>query len=89
MKTRQLSSSPWATSMLARLVEVAHIGFVTMYFKTEDGGFGVAEPGSDGWTFRLIEDRAERAQLDDLFSSLRRGVREGWFSLPAAPGGAS
>lgn len=72
-----------------RLVEVAHVGFVTMYFKTEDGGFGVAERASDGWTFRLIEERTARTQLDDLFSSLRRGVREGWFTLPAAPGGAS
>lgn len=72
-----------------QLVEVAHIGFTKLYFRTEEGDFGVAEQTAAGWTYRRLEDQAQRMQLDDLFGSLRKGVREGWFPLPDAPGGAS
>jgi hypothetical protein len=72
-----------------QLVEVAHLGFVALYFKTGTGQFGVAEREGEAWRWRVLDDRAARTELDDLFGSLRKGVREGWFPLPAAPGGAS
>ncbi len=64
------------------LVEVAHVGLVSVYFVTADGRVGMAR-GTDGtWTWEVLTDRAAQAQVLELFDQLRKNVREGWFDLP-------
>jgi septal ring factor EnvC (AmiA/AmiB activator) len=69
------------------LVEVAHLGLVAVYYRTPDDEFGQAVRTNGGWSWKPVTDRDGRRQLDDLFLSLRRGVKEGWFELPGNPGG--
>lgn len=65
-----------------QLVEVAHVGLVALYFRTEDDRLGRAVRAGEAWTFEAAEDAAEQARIADLMDSLRKGVRQGWFDLP-------
>ena len=64
------------------LAEVARLGMIAMYWRTEDGRLGWF--GSDGRTLPA-STRAERAQIDALFTALDRRIRSGWFELPGLP----
>lgn len=69
------------------LVQVARLGMVALYFRTEDGRVGRAARGADGaWTWVTLEGAEEQAQLADLFDALDKGIRVGWFELPYAIG---
>lgn len=77
-----LQRQPIALEDGERLVEVAHVGLVAAYFRTEDGELGVAKRDGPTWTWTVLDDTGERALLTSLFDDLRKGVREGWFELP-------
>ncbi|MEZ4323021.1 MAG: DUF3450 family protein [Myxococcota bacterium] len=62
-----------------RLADVARLGMVAMYWRTDDGSVGWAE--RDG-TFTAATTRTERAELDALFTALEQRIRTGWFALP-------
>ena len=64
------------------LAEVAHIGLYSLYFRTLDGRYGMARLEGSTWRFVELEGRDVQVQLTDLFDSLRKNVREGWFGLP-------
>jgi hypothetical protein len=64
------------------LAEVARLGMVLLYFRTLDGEYGYAVPSADGWTYRKAQSGEERRQIADLFDSLRKNLRQGYFDLP-------
>jgi uncharacterized phage infection (PIP) family protein YhgE len=67
-----------------QLAEVARLGTVLLYFKTFDDRYGYAVPadGGDGWSYRLAHNRTERQQIVTLFDSLRKNLRQGFFTVP-------
>lgn len=66
-----------------QLAEVAKLGMVLMYFRTLDGRYGYVVPVGEGeWRYELASTREEIQQIDNLFESLRRNLREGFFDLP-------
>jgi hypothetical protein len=66
-----------------QLAEVARLGMVMLYFRTFDEQFGYAVPdGSGGWDYAIAPTREERDSIENLFDSLRRNLREGFFTLP-------
>ncbi len=66
------------------LAEVAKLGTAMLYFRTRDERYGYAAPGAGGWTWREAAGRDERGRIATLFDSLRKQIRQGYFTLPAA-----
>lgn len=66
------------------LADVARLGSMALYFKTQDGRVGMAQRSADGWRFVTVEDAADKARIDALFDALRKQIRQGWFELPLA-----
>lgn len=81
------------------LVDVARIGMVSLYFRTNDNTYGKATKASgaihsrstnstarprETWEFVRFEDRKSRRQLRDLFDAFKKQVRVGLFELPSA-----
>ena len=65
-----------------QLAEVARLGTVMLYFRTFDGRFGYATPEGDGWRYVVADGRERQQQVATLFESLRRNLREGFFTIP-------
>ena len=68
------------------LVEVAKLGTVLMYFKTRDDKFGVAKKSNNKsnnkWTYELLRETDQIQQVSVLFNSLKKQIRQGYFTLP-------
>lgn len=64
------------------LAHVAKIGMVLMYFKISDDGYGLFKKTANGWTAVLTEDTADIEQIKNLFNSLEKQIRVGYFELP-------
>ncbi len=64
------------------LADVARVGMVMLYFRTDDGRVGVARRGEEGWRWHPIEREAARKRIDELFASFDRGISVGFFTLP-------
>jgi hypothetical protein len=64
------------------LADVARLGTVAMYFKTRDGDYGQAERSGGAWRFTELDDRAGIQRIENLFESLRKQIRTGYFELP-------
>ncbi len=65
------------------LVDVARIGMVAMYFRTPDGQVGQVLREGSGWSWTVLQDASAVAQVHTLFDALEKGIRTGWFTLPA------
>ncbi|MEN1729690.1 MAG: DUF3450 family protein [Pseudomonadota bacterium] len=64
------------------LADVAKLGSVAMYFQTRDGRMGqVVRQGAD-WRFVEVEEAVSRNQVANLFDSLQKQIRTGFFELP-------
>lgn len=70
------------------LVEVARVGMLAMYFRTEEGVVGHAVRNGDGWDWVPYTDPAAKEQVDTLFDALGKQIRSGWFELPDLVEGA-
>lgn len=66
------------------LADVAKLGSMAMYFRTQDGRVGQARRGGSGWQFVEVTEEAPRAQIVALFDSLGKQIRQGYFELPFA-----
>jgi len=64
------------------LADVAKLGTVAMYFTTRDGRVGQAVLQNDAWRFVELESRDDRQRVEDLFDSLTKQIRTGYFELP-------
>jgi hypothetical protein len=71
------------------LADVAKLGNMAMYFRTQDERIGYAQRTGDGWQFVEIVEEAPRAQVMALFDSLGKQIRQGYFELPLAAVGAA
>ncbi len=71
------------------LAEVAKLGTMALYFKTDDGRVGEAQRAGEGWRFTLTENEAAQAQVLALFDSLGKQIRQGYFELPLAASGSA
>ena len=64
------------------LVEVARLGMVAMYFRTNDGRVGKTLRSDNGWTYELIKDEVKEEQVEMLFDAFKKQIRAGYFELP-------
>lgn len=66
------------------LVDVAKLGSVMLYFRTRDLDYGRAIASEGGWRFVLLDDSGDQKRVAQLFDSLRKQIRQGYFELPEA-----
>ena len=66
------------------LVDIAKLGNAMLYFRTRDLQYGRAVETPAGWRFELLESARDQEQVALLFDSLRKQIRQGYFSLPNA-----
>ena len=64
------------------LAQVAKLGSMLLFYRTEDGRVGRASRTNAGWRFERIDDDAGRARVAALFDALGKQIRQGWFELP-------
>ncbi|MDP2309461.1 MAG: DUF3450 family protein [Pseudomonadota bacterium] len=64
------------------LADVARLGMVALYFRTEGGVVGMVTRGGGGWQWTRLEDREDEKAVGVLFDKLKHGVRTGAFTLP-------
>lgn len=64
------------------LADVARLGTMAMYFETRDGRIGQARRDGGQWRFEELDERLARQQVADLFDSLKKQIRSGYFELP-------
>ena len=70
------------------LADVAKIGSMALYFRTQDGRVGQATQAGGEWRFVEITQANQRAQVLALFDALRKQIRVGFFELPMVAGGS-
>jgi hypothetical protein len=66
------------------LVDIAKLGNAMMYFRTRDQNYGRAVETPQGWRFELLDSGSDQELVARLFDSLRKQIRQGYFSLPNA-----
>lgn len=64
------------------LADVARLGMVALYFRTDGGVVGCAAQTASGWTWRAFTSRADVLAVGTLFDKMAHGVRTGAFVLP-------
>lgn len=64
------------------LVDVAKLGTVMLFFRTQDRRVGAARRGPQGWRWEYIDGAEDRRRVLELFDALRKQIRQGWFELP-------
>jgi hypothetical protein len=65
-----------------RLVDVAKLGTVFLYFQSSDNRFGQAVKQSGEWRFAELKGPKEKERISVLFDSLKQQIRQGYFELP-------
>lgn len=71
------------------LAEVARLGMVALYFRTDGGVVGLAARDGQSWRWRVLEVREDQQAVEALFEKLRHGVRTGAFVLPNPNAGSA
>ena len=66
------------------LVDVARVGMVAMYFKTDDGRYGRTVNNGGAWSYELVQDKESQKQIEGLFDAFKKNIRVGFFELPNA-----
>jgi chorismate mutase len=64
-----------------KLVDVARVGMMHLYFRTDDGRTGYATRQNGNWQYQYV-DGSDRDRIRELMASLRKQVRTGYFKLP-------
>lgn len=65
------------------LVDIAKLGTVFLFFQTRDGRVGVAKRAADGgWIFETVDNTGDAERIRNLFDSLKKQIRQGYFELP-------
>jgi hypothetical protein len=65
-----------------KLVKVLRIGKIAMYFKTQDNQFGLLKKSAGEWRQQPVSDKEQVAQMEKLFDSFAKNIRNGIFTLP-------
>jgi hypothetical protein len=66
------------------LADVAKVGNVMLFWRTQDRRFGQARRAGQGWEFVEITDQPALGQVRGFFDSLDKQIRQGYFELPNA-----
>ncbi|UJP06409.1 MAG: DUF3450 domain-containing protein [Nitrosomonas sp.] len=68
------------------LADIAKLGTVMLFFQTKDNQSGIAKRSAPaeggGWRFETVSDSADRERIRNLFDSLKKQIRQGYFELP-------
>ncbi len=64
------------------LADVARLGMVALYFRTEGGVVGMVTRADGAWRWTRLDDREQQKAVGLLFDKLKHGVRTGAFVLP-------
>jgi hypothetical protein len=64
------------------LADVARVGMIAIYYKTEKGQVGMAVETSNGWEWREVEGEEETKKIRKLFEQFKKNIRVGYFTLP-------
>lgn len=67
-----------------RLVDVARLGMVALYFETSDGRYGRAVQSGKDWKYEVFQDAGDRRQVEKLFDQFKKQIRVGFFEIPNA-----
>lgn len=65
-----------------KLVKVLRLGKIAIFFKTSDGEYGVIKQESSGWNQASISGSENLRELDYLFDSFNKNIRNGLFNVP-------
>ena len=65
-----------------KLVKVLRMGKVAMFYKSNEGEYGVIRRVKKQWQQEAISNVKETSQLDQLFDSFAKNIRSGQFTLP-------
>lgn len=65
-----------------KLVKVLRIGKLAMFYKTQDDQFGVIKKQGSDWKPEAITSSERTAQLQYLFDSFSKNIRNGQFHIP-------
>ena len=68
----------------AILVQLARLGMMAEYFQGSDGRIGFAQRNGSQWSWVEITDSTQKEAVQQLFSTLQKGVRSGTYVLPNA-----
>jgi hypothetical protein len=68
------------------LADVARIGMVGLYFRTDGGLVGGAVRDDRGWSWVVYQDRDTQLAVLELLEKMQHGVRNGAFTLPNPQG---
>jgi len=67
-----------------RLVEIARVGTMMMFFKTSDDTVGYVSRDAKGWFYKEAISKTEKEQIIGLFDAFKKQIRSGYFTLPNA-----
>lgn len=67
-----------------QLAEVAKVGMLFLYFKTDGAEVGVAQKENDQWTYKSFSDAAQQKQVLAFFESFKKQIRQGYFEIPTS-----
>lgn len=65
-----------------KLVKVLRVGKIAMFYKTSDGEFGVTKSEKGKWQQTPLDDSDSIEQLEQLFDSFNKNIRNGQFDIP-------
>jgi aspartyl-tRNA synthetase len=65
-----------------KLVKVLRIGKIAMFYKTSDDVFGVTKLDQGKWQQTVLDDSDSVSQLEVLFDSFNKNIRNGQFVTP-------
>jgi hypothetical protein len=64
------------------LADVIRLGTISMYFKTSDEKMGYFSETAKGWEIVEIVDGEKKALVNNLFDSMKKKIRSGFFTIP-------
>jgi hypothetical protein len=65
------------------LVDIAKLGTVFLFFQTRDNRSGIARRSAEGtWKFETVDNTSDAERIRNLFDSLKKQIRQGYFELP-------
>jgi len=67
----------------ATIAKIAKIGSMMMFFATPDDRVGYVKQEGNAYSY-VVADGSQRDQIIDLFDSLQKQIRTGYFTLPNA-----
>lgn len=65
-----------------RLVKILRIGKLSMFYRTQDHQYGLLQRVGGEWQQRSLEGEAANSQLDAIFDSFNKNIRNGLFQVP-------